>query len=61
MIERNNNCSAWSVGAGPILKPSVVFDLKTGWFDYMSTRQANNYGKNFPYGTPFTTLSPSGG
>lgn len=44
---------------GPVNKPIVVYDLKTGWA-YISYGQAQAYGANLPPGTPFSEVRPDG-
>jgi RHS repeat-associated protein len=44
---------------GPLLKPVVVYDLKTGWA-YITRGQGQAYGVNLPPGTPFSEIHPEG-
>ncbi|MDA8449214.1 hypothetical protein M4R23_07295 [Acidovorax sp. GBBC 3332] len=44
---------------GPIDRPKVVFDLKTG-LAYLTWGQFNAYGKNLPPNTPVSVIRPEG-
>jgi RHS repeat-associated protein len=44
---------------GPIDRPIVVYDLKTGWA-YISVSQGNAYGNNLPSGTIIGEIRPDG-
>lgn len=46
------------VVVGPLSKPIAVYDLKTG--GYISMGQAQAYGRNLPYATPFAAIYPKG-
>ncbi len=43
---------------GPVAKPIVAFDLKTGFWSTLSYDQAVQYGKNLPKGTYLTVIKP---
>jgi hypothetical protein len=43
---------------GPVVKPIVAFDLKTGFWSTLGYPQAVQYGKNLPNGTYLAVIKP---
>jgi hypothetical protein len=43
---------------GPVIKPIVAIDLKTGFWSTLSYPQAVQYGANLPVGTYLTVMKP---